>query len=246
VRHALVIVFVAVVAGVASLFASPQARAESGLADSFQCHSTIIVAKRTVQCRYVLRNTSDTTLENVQAMGSIWLCSMSDAACCVCLVGSFPLGVASADPTWTRRTNQYSFPVWEPVGSGTLGPGQSLTITIGLLTGHMAGSGIAAGYRPTACMSASSDGASPPLSTTDCAAIEILEVDASATPGDVSCDHNVNSVDALAELQRLAELIHALPCPTAAADVNDDGAVDALDAALILQYVARLIPGLPV
>lgn len=194
----------------------------------------------------MLRNTNDTALENVQAMGSLWLCPMGDAACCVGLVGSFPLDFASADPNWTSRTKQYSFPVWAPVGSGTLGPGQSLAINIELQTGHMAGSGIAAGYRPTACLDASSGRASPALSTTDCAAIDILEVDPSATPGDVSCDHNVSSVDALDELQRLAELIHALPCPTAAADVNDDGVMDALDVALILQYVALLIPGLPV
>jgi hypothetical protein len=60
--------------------------------------------------------------------------------------------------------------------------------------------------------------------------------------GDVNCDDEINSIDALLILQYVAALIDLedLDCPENA-DVDDDGDIDAIDAALILQYDAGLI-----
>jgi hypothetical protein len=55
--------------------------------------------------------------------------------------------------------------------------------------------------------------------------------------GDVTCDGQVNSLDAFFVLQLSAGLIPSLPCGKNA-DVNDDGRVDSIDAVLILQYSA--------
>ena len=63
--------------------------------------------------------------------------------------------------------------------------------------------------------------------------------------GDVNCNRQTNSVDALLILQYSAGLIDSLLCPQNA-DVNHDGSINAIDAALILQYVAGLLPSLPV
>ena len=62
--------------------------------------------------------------------------------------------------------------------------------------------------------------------------------------GDVSCDTDVNSIDATLILQLHARLIAALPCPEDS-DVNGDGRTDSVDAALILQFSAGLISSLP-
>ncbi len=62
--------------------------------------------------------------------------------------------------------------------------------------------------------------------------------------GDVSCDGNVNSIDAALVLQRDAGLLPQLPC-SENADVNLDGSVNSLDAALILQHDAGFLPTLP-
>jgi hypothetical protein len=67
----------------------------------------------------------------------------------------------------------------------------------------------------------------------------------SALAGDANCDRRVNSLDALAVLQKSAGLIAGVGC-SVAADVNLDGSIGALDAALILQYTAGLVDGLPV
>ena len=75
-----------------------------------------------------------------------------------------------------------------------------------------------------------------------------LIVNVPATPsvptGDISCDGNVNSIDAALALQFGAGLLSSLACE-AAGDVNEDGAIDALDAALILQFAASLLSELP-
>lgn len=63
--------------------------------------------------------------------------------------------------------------------------------------------------------------------------------------GDVDCDGEVGSVDALWVLWLVAGTVHNLPC-LPAADVSRDGVTNAIDAQLILQYVAGLIPALPV
>lgn len=62
--------------------------------------------------------------------------------------------------------------------------------------------------------------------------------------GDVSCDTNVNSLDAALVLQFSAGLVSSLNCHQNA-DVNSDGSINALDAALILQFSAGLIASLP-
>ncbi len=63
--------------------------------------------------------------------------------------------------------------------------------------------------------------------------------------GDVDCDGETGSVDALWVLWLVAGTVQDLPC-LPAADVNRDGVTNAIDAQLILQYVAGLIPALPV
>lgn len=62
--------------------------------------------------------------------------------------------------------------------------------------------------------------------------------------GDVDCNGDVTSIDAVLVLQFGASLLLQLGCPQNA-DVNSDGQVDSLDALLILQYVARLLDSLP-
>ena len=62
--------------------------------------------------------------------------------------------------------------------------------------------------------------------------------------GDVSCDGEVTSVDAVLVLQFSAGLLPVLPCQSAG-DVNGDGSVNPLDAILILQFVAGLLSSLP-
>ena len=64
------------------------------------------------------------------------------------------------------------------------------------------------------------------------------------TPGDVSCDDAVNSVDAVLILQFAAGLLAELHCHSDG-DVNGDGQVDVLDATLILQFTAGLLGSLP-
>jgi hypothetical protein len=59
-------------------------------------------------------------------------------------------------------------------------------------------------------------------------------------PGDVDCDGDVDTIDAVLILQLEAGLLHELPC-LKNADVNDDGQVNVLDATLVLQIVAGLI-----
>lgn len=61
-----------------------------------------------------------------------------------------------------------------------------------------------------------------------------------AQPGDVSCDGNVDSIDAALVLQFSAGLIDSLPCP-AKADPSGNGTTDAVDASLILQFAAGLL-----
>lgn len=62
--------------------------------------------------------------------------------------------------------------------------------------------------------------------------------------GNVNCDEQVNSLDALFILQYGAGIIASVPCPENA-DVNRDGTINALDALLILQYDAGIIDRLP-
>ncbi len=61
-----------------------------------------------------------------------------------------------------------------------------------------------------------------------------------ARQGDVDCNIQINSIDAVLILQFAAGLTESLPC-LYLADVNGDGDVNSIDAALILQYVAGLI-----
>ena len=63
--------------------------------------------------------------------------------------------------------------------------------------------------------------------------------------GDVTCDGETDTLDALFVLWLAAGMIDTLPCPNGA-DVNFDGVVNSLDAALILQYRAGFIESLPV
>lgn len=62
------------------------------------------------------------------------------------------------------------------------------------------------------------------------------------TLGDVDCDGDVDAVDALQVLRRVAGLPVDADCMTEAGDVDCDGDIDAVDALLILRHVA----GLPV
>jgi len=58
--------------------------------------------------------------------------------------------------------------------------------------------------------------------------------------GDVSCDGDTSSIDALMVLQADAGLLASLPCPHNA-DANGDGVVNAVDALAILQHAAGLL-----
>lgn len=62
--------------------------------------------------------------------------------------------------------------------------------------------------------------------------------------GDVSCDGEVNSIDAVLLLQYVARIIEALSCQELA-DTSGDGNIDSVDAALVLQFDAGLIDSLP-
>ena len=62
--------------------------------------------------------------------------------------------------------------------------------------------------------------------------------------GDVSCNGQTDSVDALLILQKEARLLLALLCPQNG-DVNHSGSTNSLDALLVLQYTAGLIAYLP-
>ncbi len=62
--------------------------------------------------------------------------------------------------------------------------------------------------------------------------------------GDVNCDTDASSLDAVLVLQLAAALLSSLACPQNA-DVNLDGSTNALDAALILQFSAGLLSELP-
>jgi hypothetical protein len=61
--------------------------------------------------------------------------------------------------------------------------------------------------------------------------------------GDVNCEGDVTSVDAVLVLQLDAGIIRALRCP-ANGDVSDDGATNAIDALFIIHYVAGRLPAL--
>ena len=63
--------------------------------------------------------------------------------------------------------------------------------------------------------------------------------------GDVTCDGETDTLDALWILWLAARMIETLPCPNGA-DTNLDGRVNTIDAALILQYRSGLIGSLPV
>jgi hypothetical protein len=58
--------------------------------------------------------------------------------------------------------------------------------------------------------------------------------------GDVDCDQDVDTIDAVLVLQYSAGLLDGLECMTNA-DVNEDSSVDALDAIIILQIAAGLL-----
>ncbi len=58
--------------------------------------------------------------------------------------------------------------------------------------------------------------------------------------GDVDCDGDVDSIDAVLILQHSAGLLASLPCGDRS-DINGDDAKTSIDAALILQFTARLI-----
>ncbi len=59
--------------------------------------------------------------------------------------------------------------------------------------------------------------------------------------GDVSCNGDINSIDAVLELQLVAGLLVVLPCD-GAADMDRNGFVNSIDALLILQTEAGLLP----
>lgn len=66
---------------------------------------------------------------------------------------------------------------------------------------------------------------------------------AEATLGDVTCDTQINAVDASVILQLTAGLIQVINCPQNA-DTDGDGNIGPIDASLILQFVAGLVPSL--
>lgn len=57
--------------------------------------------------------------------------------------------------------------------------------------------------------------------------------------GDADCDRGISSLDALAVLELVAELISSLPCPNAAAAIDQQ--ITSKDALAILQFTARLL-----
>ncbi len=63
--------------------------------------------------------------------------------------------------------------------------------------------------------------------------------------GDVDCDGDADSIDAVLVLQHSARLIASLACEDGS-DVDGDNAKTSIDAAVILQFTARLIYSIPV
>src|SRR3989344_7575560 len=64
------------------------------------------------------------------------------------------------------------------------------------------------------------------------------------TLGDVDCNGNINSVDALQVLRKVAGLIDNLPCEESA-DVDGNNSINAVDALHILRFTAGLIDHFP-
>ena len=76
--------------------------------------------------------------------------------------------------------------------------------------------------------------------TATCTAAPSPTEEPQALLGDVDCDNDIDTIDAVLVLQYIAAMIDGLQCQENA-DVNDDGAIDAIDATVILQIAAGLI-----
>ena len=124
---------------------------DSAFSASVLCDSTTVAVHGQFHCSMGLTNSGAVTLAGINARATFLLC-LRDGSCCVCIAGVFPLYFSSAEPPWNGRTFQYSWPYWDPLGSGVLEPGDSSTVTVTVDAVRLAAQGGGPGSRPAVCL----------------------------------------------------------------------------------------------
>jgi hypothetical protein len=107
--------------------------AQSGsLTSQVACSASSVPVGGTLTCTLTLRNTGGGSLTGLHAAAYQGECG-PQGPCIIGVIGTLrDLDFVSAQPPWSHRSNQYSNPVWEPLGSGTLAAGASSHITLTL------------------------------------------------------------------------------------------------------------------
>lgn len=104
----------------------------AGLTQTQECDAMVVAVHSMFQCSFTLQNTGDVTLTNMRAAVSLGEC-FDPKPCIIGVIGSSRgLALVSSDPPWNDTDLQYGHPFWEPLGSGTLLPGETFTIHVTL------------------------------------------------------------------------------------------------------------------